>query len=75
MKKWRAGTAGAVSHGPNDLPEAIEQCLDNKPDNWQKLHVVGKTERHVFFCARSSRWSAVRALRMNELPDRWPEPA
>lgn len=64
---------GHVSHGPNDLAEAIEQCLDSKPDNWQKLHVEGKIERHVFFWARSSRWSAVRALQMNELPDRWPE--
>lgn len=64
---------GQVCHGPNDLPEAIEQCLADKPDNWRKLQVSGKTERQVFFWARQSRWSALRALRMDELPSRAPD--
>lgn len=64
---------GNVCHGPNDLPEAIEQCLADKPDNWQKLQISGKLERHVFFWARESRWSALRALRMDELPSRAPD--
>lgn len=63
---------GQVCHGPNELPEAIEQCLENKPDNWKKLQVVDKRERHIFFWARPSRWSALRALLMNELPSRAP---
>ncbi|MGW5721347.1 hypothetical protein ACWEVP_34575 [Amycolatopsis sp. NPDC003865] len=64
---------GQVCHGPNDLPEAIEQCLADKPDNWRKLQVPGKADRQVFFWARQSRWSALRALRMNELPSRAPD--
>lgn len=64
---------GQVCHGPDDLPEAIEQCLAGKPDNWRKLQVPGKAERHVFFWARQSRWSALRALRTNELPNRAPD--
>ncbi|WP_435583399.1 hypothetical protein [Amycolatopsis thermoflava] len=64
---------GQVCHGPNDLPEAIEQCLADKPDNWRKLQVPGKTDRQVFFWARRSRWSALRALQMDELPSRAPD--
>lgn len=64
---------GQVCHGPNDLLEAIEQCLADKPDNWRKLQMAGKEERHVFFWARPSRWSALRALKMDELPSRAPE--
>lgn len=64
---------GHASHGPNDLPAAIEQCLEDKPDNWKKLQVPGKTERQVFFWARSSLWNAHRALEYDELPDRAPD--
>ena len=64
---------GQVCHGPNDLPEAIEQCLADKPDNWRKLQVPGKADRQVFFWARPSRWSALRVLRTDELPSRAPD--
>jgi hypothetical protein len=64
---------GHVSHGPNDLPAAIEHCLEDKPDNWKKLQVPGKTERQIFFWAYSNAWGAHRALHYDELPDRAPD--
>lgn len=70
---------GSVWEDANEIPAAIEQCLAVKTDNWQKLQVAGRPDRHVFFWARPSQWGVWRAvetaLETERLPDRDPQVA